>query len=166
MELFDRKFKEQKKQFFLQCFLAMVSVLTVLVILEAIASAAIVAALGATAFIVFAIPKARSSAARVIIGGYVIGTVVGTIWHGPAQLKPSGNPVTDRYLALACGAVAVGLAIFVMAITNHEHPPAVGVALGLAIGEWCYETVVVIMVGVIGLCVAKWVLREWLKNLV
>ena len=166
MELFDRKFKEQKKQFFLQCFLAMVSVLTVLVILEAIASAAIVAALGATAFIVFAIPKARSSAARVIIGGYVIGTVVGTIWHWPAQLKPSGNPVTDRYLALACGAVAVGLAIFVMAITNHEHPPAVGVALGLAIGEWRYETVVVIMVGVIGLCVAKWVLREWLKNLV
>ncbi len=166
MELFDRKFKEQKKQFFLQCFLAMVSVLTVLIILEAIASAAIVAALGATAFIVFAIPRARSSAARVIIGGYVIGTVLGTIWHWPAQLKPSGNPVTDRYLALACGAVAVGLAIFVMAITNHEHPPAVGVALGLAIGEWRYETVVVIMVGVIGLCVAKWVLREWMKDLV
>jgi CBS-domain-containing membrane protein len=166
MQLLDSKFRQQKKQFLLQCFLAMVVVLMVLVILEAIASAAIVAALGATAFIVFAIPKAKSSAARVIIGGYVIGTVLGTIWHWPAQLRPTGHPVADRYLALACGAVAVGLAIFVMAITNHEHPPAVGVALGLAIGEWRYETVVVVMLGVVGLCLGKWLLREWLKNLV
>jgi CBS-domain-containing membrane protein len=166
MQFLDRKFKDQKGQFLLQCLLATISVLVVLIILEAIASAAIVAALGATAFIVFAIPKARSAGAKVIIGGYVVGTVLGTIWHWPAQLRPTGNPVTDRYLALACGAVAVGLAILVMAITNTEHPPAVGVALGLAIGEWRYQTVVVIMLGVIGLCVAKWVLREWLKDLV
>jgi len=166
MQLLDAKFKTQKKQFFLQCLLATVTVLVVLMLLETVASLAVIAALGASAFIVFAIPKAQSSRPRVILGGYLIGTVIGTLCHGPAQLQWAANPVLNRYAGILCAAVAVGLATFLMTVTNSEHPPAVGIALGLVLGEWHYRTIVVVMLGVVVLCIARWILRSWLKNLV
>ena len=166
MEWFDRKFARRKKQYVLQCLLATLTVLIVLLLLESIASAAVIAALGATGFIVFVSPKARSSRPRVIVGGYVIGTVIGVLCHWPAQLQLAEHPVLNRYVALACVAVAVGLAVFLMTVTNTEHPPAVGIALGLVIGPWRIETVVVVLTGAVVLCLARWLLRRRLENLV
>ena len=166
MELLDKKFKAHKKQFVLQCLLATVSVLVILIVLEAITSAAILAALGASACVVFAIPESESSKPKVILGGYLIGVMVGTACHWPAQLEATGHPVMDKYLSLVCIAGAVGMTIFLMTITNTEHPPAVGVALGLAAGRWNWQTIAVVLIGVIALCIAKRLLRSWLRNLV
>jgi CBS-domain-containing membrane protein len=61
--------------------------------------------------------------------------------------------------------VSVGLAIFVMVLTNTEHPPAAGVALGLVLGECSILTVTVVLVGIVLLSLIKRVLRPVLKNL-
>jgi len=166
MEWVDRKFAGRKRQYVLQCLLATLSVLIVLLLLERIASEAVIAALGATGFIVFAAPKAPSSRPRAVVGGYGIGTVIGVLCHWPAQLHLVGHPVLDRYVAIACAAVAVGLAVFLMTVTNTEHPPAVGIALGLVVGPWRVETVAVVLAGAAVLCLARWLLRRWLKDLV
>ena len=63
------------------------------------------------------------------------------------------------------GAMSVGLAIFVMVITDTEHPPAAGLALGLILNEWSLLTIVVVFVGIISLSVIKFILKPVLKNL-
>jgi CBS-domain-containing membrane protein len=63
------------------------------------------------------------------------------------------------------GALAVGLAIFVMVITDTEHPPAAGLALGLVLDEYNHMTAVVALVGIVSLSVMKAVLKPVLKNL-
>jgi len=63
------------------------------------------------------------------------------------------------------GAMSVGLAIFVMVITNTEHPPAASLALGLVLNEFNYRTVIVVLIGIISLSLIKAVLRPVLKNL-
>jgi CBS-domain-containing membrane protein len=63
------------------------------------------------------------------------------------------------------GAMAVGLAIFVMVITGTAHPPAAGLALGLILNEWSPLTIVVVFAGIISLSVIKTVLKPVLKNL-
>jgi CBS-domain-containing membrane protein len=45
------------------------------------------------------------------------------------------------------GAMAVGLAIFVMVITGTAHPPAAGLALELILNEWSPLTIVVVLPG-------------------
>ena len=63
------------------------------------------------------------------------------------------------------GAMSVGLAIFLMVITDTEHPPAAGLALGLILNEWSFLTIVVVLVGIISLSVIKFILKPVLKNL-
>ena len=165
MELFDQKFKANKGWYVIQCLLAMVSVLVVLIVLKTISSAAIIASLGASAFIVFTLPKTEASRPKVMIGAYIIGVAIGTGCYWLAQLVPVTGTVAKEYVTIAFAAAAVGSAIFLMTVTNTEHAPATGIALGLVIQEWHWAAVAVVLVGCAGLCLAKWLLRSWLKNL-
>jgi CBS-domain-containing membrane protein len=165
MELLDRKLKGHVGQYGLQCLLATASVLAVLIILDAIANAAIIASLGASTFIVFALPRSAQSRARVVVGGYLIGATVGTACHGLGQIQVTDHLVAGKYIAIALAATSVGLSIFLMTITNTEHPPAAGAALGLVIQQWSCQAVLVVVVGAVVLCLAKRGLRSWLKDL-
>ena len=165
MRLPDTKFAKNKARYIFQCLLATVSVLVVLIILDAIHNAAVIASLGASAFIVFAFPRTRSSRARIVIGGYVVGAVVGAGCHLLGRLDLAAHPVLQRYLLIASAALAVGLAVLLMTVTNTEHPPAAGIALGLVLGECSVRTVSVVLVGIVVLCMLRWVLRRWLIDL-
>jgi CBS-domain-containing membrane protein len=165
VELLDRKFKRHKLRYVGQCSLATLAVLVVLTILDAISNAAVIASLGASAFIVFALPHSRASRARVVIGGYVIGAAIGTGCYWLARTQGAEHPLAIKYITIASAATAVGLAIFLMTITDTEHPPAAGVALGLTLQEWSYLSVVVVLVGIVVLSLSKRALREWLKDL-
>ncbi len=131
MHILDRKFTQNKLWYFLQCLLATVSVLLVLVALDTISNTAITAALGASCFIVFTMPHAQVSKPRFVIGGYVVGLGAGTLCYFLSQLNWSAAFFAMEQSRLVFGALAVGLAIFVMVITNTEHPPAAGLALVL-----------------------------------
>ena len=63
------------------------------------------------------------------------------------------------------GALAVGLSIFLMAITNTEHPPAAATALGIVIGGWSNGVIAFILLGAISLALTRRLLRGYLKDL-
>jgi len=61
MKVFDEKFRDNKARYFFQCVLATVSVFVVLLILDAMTDAAVIAALGASSFVIFTMPEAQVS---------------------------------------------------------------------------------------------------------
>jgi len=166
MDLFDTKFLKNKLRYLLQCLLAALSVLVMLLILDALSNAAVIASLGASSFIAFTMPHAQVSRPRFLIGGYVVGVGAGTLCHWLSQLtSPTSLPVLQDQSYVVFAAAAVGLAIFVMVVTNTEHPPAAGVALGLVLGECRPMTVVVVLLGIIVLSILSKLLRPILRNL-
>jgi CBS-domain-containing membrane protein len=64
------------------------------------------------------------------------------------------------------GALSVGLAILLMVVTNTEHPPVAGLALGFVLNEWNFRTVVVVFAGIVLLAILKTLLRPMLVDLV
>ena len=80
MRFFDKKFRKNVHKCVFQCVLATLTVLAVLVFLNVRTETAIIAALGASAFIVFTMPKTYSSDPRRLIGGYIVGIIVGIIF--------------------------------------------------------------------------------------
>jgi len=113
------------KNYVLQCLLATGTIFMVLAFLT-MERAVIVASIGATTFIVFAMPNNLTAQPRNVIGGHLVGLVCGTLcvllpaWRHPYELLMYS--------------LAVGLSMFVMVVTDTEHPPASGTALGVAIG--------------------------------
>jgi len=64
------------------------------------------------------------------------------------------------------GAVAVGMAIFIMVATDTEHAPAAGIALGLVLNDWDYKTIIFILVAVVLFSVMRKILKPKLFNLI
>lgn len=52
-----------------------------------------------------------------------------------------------------------------MVISDTEHPPASGIALGLVINEWSYLTIIFVISGVLILFFVKKGLRSFLIDL-
>ena len=166
MRLLDPKFRTNKARYVAQCTLAAMVVFIVLMILHAIASAAVIAALGASSFIAFTMPHRMDCQPRYMLGGYAIGIATGTLFHFIALWTVWENiPVVRDIAPMLFAAVAVGFAIFLMVLLNFEHPPAAGVALGLAIGQCGLLAVTVVAVGIISLVAAKTLMRPWLMDL-
>lgn len=164
MRIFDRKFRQQKWRYVFQCVLATACVLGVLAVLNVATKAVVVASLGASSFIVFSIPDGNVSRARFLVGGYVVGCVIGSACFWMTQALPLRNlPIQTP---VVYGAVAVGVTMFLMVLTNTEHPPAAGVALGLVVQEWSPMTVLVTLAGILALVGLRTVLRPVLIRLV
>ncbi|MFW6132359.1 MAG: HPP family protein [Planctomycetota bacterium] len=168
MNLFDSHFRRNKLHYLLQCLLASAAMFTVLAAMRSTSNTAVMASLGASAFIAFTMPQRHVSRARFLIGGYVVGTAAGTA----AWWLTRFVPLPEQFVFIAdfphvvFGAAAVGLAIFVMVVTNTEHPPAAGLALGFAILEqWSWLTPAVVLGGIAGLCGVKLLLRPVLRDL-
>jgi hypothetical protein len=56
--------------------------------------------------------------------------------------------------------------MFMMTITNTEHAPATGIALGFVINEWTFKTVVLVLVGIIIISTIQRCCRNWMINLI
>ena len=164
MKLFDAKLARNKGRYIGQCLLATASAMVVLLVLDAMSNAAIIASLGASCFIAFTMPHGAISSPRYLVGGYVVGLAVGTgcYWLGRMPL-PDGWLLVHHDVLF--GALAIGLATFIMVVTNTEHPPAAGVALGLVLQEWSLLTVVVVLVGIVLLSLIKRLLKPLLVDL-
>jgi CBS-domain-containing membrane protein len=167
MQIFDPKFKDNKLHYFIQCGIATVSVFIILLILDAIQNTAIIAALGASSFIAFAMPNAKVSKTRYLLGGYAVGTSVGVL----CQLLMNVSfvqklPLIEHYPTIFFGALAVGIAILIMAITNTEHPPAAGLALGIVLNEITLKIILVIVIGISGIVILKKILKPLLRDLI
>lgn len=166
MRLLDPKFRNNKLRYAAQCVLATMLIFVVLLVLDTIANAAVIASLGASTFIVFAMPYAQVSRPRYLIGGYLVGVLCGaachyiSLWPAVAAL-----PVVRDSAPLIFGSIAVGLSIFIMVIMDFEHPPAAGAALGLVLGDCNAWVVLVIVLGISALATIRTVVRPYLIQL-
>jgi len=143
-EFIDKKFKENKKLYFLQSALATFTIFLILLFLDVVTHTAIIATLGATAFVVFAMPHAYISKMRVLKGGYIIGMIVGGLCSYAANSHIIAINGNEEIAYIIFGGLAVGIAILLMVVTNTEHPPAAGMALGLVLNKWDYKTIIFI----------------------
>ncbi len=73
--------------------------------------------------------------------------------------------VTAHASMVVFGALATGLAMFLMVVTKTEHPPAAALALGLVLNEWTLLTLVVVIVGVVALSICKQLVLPILMDL-
>lgn len=158
MHLIDDKFKKNKKKYILQCLLATLIVLVLSAVLDIVLQTAIIASVGATVFIVYTMPHTKRSRIRYIVGGYTIGIIVGASMHYASYLS-------SPFLKSVFVALGVGLVIFLMVVTNTEHPPAAAVAMGIIIEGVDTYTVFVIYLSIAIVLVGKELLKKWLIDL-
>lgn len=158
----DERFRHHPVRYLLQSAMAGVVTMVVLSFLDLLTYTGLVAALGATTFLIFTMPHKVSARPRYVIGGYVMGGLSGILTSH--AFATGGLLPIDSVFAI--GAIAVGLATFLMVITNTEHPPAAGMALGLVLQPWDYRTVLYVLGCVCFLCLAKQVLKRVMIDLV
>lgn len=167
IRIIDKSFIKSPKCYIFQSLLAVAVLAIILYFVEVLTHAAIVAALGSSTFIVFAMPRSITAQPRRLIGGHVVGLLSGTFCYYTFLTGPLRGVVAGQeFLTLLVYALAVGLAIFLMAITNTEHPPAAGTALGIVAHAWSYPVVVFILLSVIGLAIVRRLLGSRLRDLV
>ena len=162
--LFDSKFTSHYTYYIFQCLLATLVVLAVLLTLDTVTQTVLISALGASTFISFTMPHVRSSGPRYLVGGYIIGASVGgfvSLIAGDVVISSVSAGTTLIILA----ALATGLAIFFMVITNTEHPPAAALALGFVLNEWTPLTVVVVLTGVMAVSILKELTKKYMIDL-
>jgi CBS-domain-containing membrane protein len=141
----------------LQSLLAAGSVFVVLVALRQ-QNLVVAASLAATTFTVFAMPSRVTASPRNVIGGHLVGLVFGSVF--------ALIPVESALAQDAVYALTVGGAILVMAVTNTEHPPAAGTALGVVIAGFSVQVVLGVVVGVGVLALIQRLLRPMLRDLI
>lgn len=166
MRIFDESFITAPKKYIIQSLLAVIAVAIILYFVEFITHAAIVAALGASTFIVFAMPHSVTAQPRRLVGGHIIGLICGLICYFVFIAGPLREIITNlEFIRWLVYALSVGLSIFLMAITNTEHPPAASTAIGIAAHTWSYQTIIFILLYAISLALVRRILRRYLRDL-
>jgi len=147
------KFKKLWKYYLLQSFLAALALFIIVLVLGK-GKMVVISAMGATSFIVFAMPTAVSAQTRNVIGGHLVGLALGTIFYFVALPYFLGYPLV------------VGIAILIMVALDVEHPPAAGTALAVVINEVSPDVFVTIMASAVILSQCRYYLRHHLQDLI
>ena len=154
--LFDKKLdKDTMKHYIFQSLLAAVSLFLALQ-LPFIEDFVLIAAIGSTAFIVFAMPSSRTSSPRNFLGVHF---VCWLIVFGITALYPAYLPLK---VVISLG---VGLAVFAMVILDIEHPPAGGTVIFLIINPIEESFVALLLLASI-LSLISYLLNPYLEDLV
>lgn len=155
----DNNFKKHRTKYILQSLMAFSVIFIMTLFIDIVVETTVMASLGATVFIVFTMPHTTRSKVRYIVGGYTIGFIVGFLC--PKLLMTDSVYINSFEVALA-----VGIAIFLMVITNTEHPPAAAAAMGVAVDGIDLQTAVAFFICILFVLGVKFVMRKWLINLI
>ena len=166
MRLLDPRVKHHLRRYAVQCALATLTISVILLALDAVFSTAIVATLGATTSIVFAMPRGRSARPRSLLGSYAVGILSGALASLACSWVAARTQLAPNSAAILFGGMAVRAATFLMVIGDAEHPPAAGMALTLVLSPWDQFTILLVLVAVLLLTAAKRALRNVLLDLV
>ena len=165
--LWDRRVISHAPQYLFQIGLATIALAVVLLVEDRIFNAAIVVAIASTAYIVFVIPDSVAATPRKVLGGHAVAVLVGGILSYLFSFTFLGTlAVESRLFFDIIAAASVGLSILIMVSTNTEHPPAVGILLGVALQPWQWTTFVALVIAVFILAMIRWTFRAWLRDLV
>ena len=163
MHILGETLRESWRRYVFQSLVAVLVLMAVLYFLDILTHGAIVAALGASTFIVFAMPNSVTAQPRNLIGGHIMGLIAGSICYF-ALIYPSLG-VTEEFVYILAAALSVGLSIFLMVITNTEHPPAAATALGIVAYGWSWWVVLFVLLFSVMLSLVRYLLRNWLREL-
>ncbi len=152
----DREFRQHWKNYLMQSLLATLSVFVVLYFLS-MQHAVIIASIGATAFIVFAMPDNITAQARNVIGGQLVGLFFGFLF--------SLFPHPSLIYSIIIYSLAVGATIFTMVVTDTEHPPAAGTALGVVITGISLDVFIAVTISIIILSLIHKFFKPYLRDL-
>lgn len=167
MRITEGGFREKPRRCILQCTLATVTVLGIFFFLDVLLRSTLVSSLGASTFIAFAMPHSRPARSRALVGGYMVGTLWGTLCSLAADYSVVVSMgLTPRTRLIVFGALAIGLAILTMLATDTGHPPAAGLALGFVADPWNERTVLFVLGAISLLALARYLLRNTLVDLV
>lgn len=160
----DPRFTHRWRTYVGQSILAAILLWVVLLAQTVLSNGAIVAAIASSVAIVFVVPHSVASSPVRIIGGHTSAVIAAYIVVAIALLFPDSIADATWFNDLL-GAVAVGLVVLLMSISNTEHAPAAGTALGLGIDGAPGEAVLFIITAAILVGVARIVLGPRLHNL-
>lgn len=145
----DEKLKKNRYRYLFQCGIAGIAIFLILAAMNAAGhNKAVAASLGSSAFIVFASPRSYSARLRSVIGGNIAGILTGALLTVILALSPFSSSPDWTAPRMVAGALAVALSMFVMSITDTEHPPASGLALGMVLSSWYWSNLLVIIAAV------------------
>ena len=162
----DPGFASTPLRFAVQAILATVVMLAVLAFVDSLSSAAIAAGLASSVLGIFIAPSNRTARIRSVIGGHGTALILGSMFSVILFLAPVEAFLNDSaFLQNLSLAIAVGTAMLLMAITNTEHPPAAGTALGMATREFDILIFLSIIGAVFLLAILKLALRPHLRDL-
>lgn len=130
-----------------------------------IARAVLVAAIASTAFILFIGPRSVTAHPRHSIGGHMVAVVAASPISFLAE-NLSGAHFAGEFSLLfgLYAALAVGLAMLLMALTDTEHAPAAGTALAIVAHGVDWQLVVFLMTMVLLLGAVHALLKDRLHD--
>ena len=145
--------------------MAAIALLLIVWLLGLLVRAATIATLGANTFVVFAVPQSRAAQSRSPVVGYAFGCAFGAGLSYLSGRVSAWLVGLAEFVPIVVGAIAVGLAMFLMIITDSEHPPAAGLALGLVLRPWASGDLAPVMLAVTMLAALGRLLRGVLVDL-
>ncbi|MCD6469788.1 HPP family protein [Candidatus Bathyarchaeota archaeon] len=144
------------RNYIFQSLLATLTVFIVLLFLS-LEQAVIIASIGASAFIVFAMPESITAKPRNVIGGHMVGLLSGSL----SALLPHSF-FLQSILAYS---LAVGISTLIMVVVDVEHPPAAGTALGVAIKGLTLNSIIAVVTSALILSLVHRLFKPFLKDL-
>ncbi len=152
--------------FVFQAALATAVMLAILTFVQSLSSAAIAAGLASSVVGIFIAPSNQTARIRSVVGGHGVALLLGSLFSVMLFLDPVHAFLLDAdVLRNLSYAAAVGGAMLLMAITNSEHPPAAGTALGMASREFDILIFLSLIGAVALLAVMKLAIRPYLRDL-
>jgi len=153
----DPKVPSYWKDYILQSSYAAITVFFITLVLSK--NPVIIASIGATAFIIFALPNNIAAEPKRIIGGHFLGFFIGSCF--------AIFPFIDiLFFKAVWYALSIGITILFMVILDFEHPPAAGTALGMTLVGYSSSAAMAIFVSVVLLAFIGYIIKPFLKDLV
>ncbi len=162
----DPGFAHYPARFVAQAGIAAAVMLVMLLFVDSLSNAALAAGLASSVVGIFINPSNRTARIRSVVGGHGLALALGSLFSFFLFFGPVESFMADaEYLRNFSYAIAVGLSILLMAVTNAEHPPAAGTAIGMASREFDLLIFFSIIGAVMMLAVIKLALRPYLRDL-
>ena len=155
MYILDHKIRKRWFNYLWQSVIAGSIMILILVVFSTFVDLIIVAAMGATTFTVFAMPRNITAKPRNVIGGHLFAIIIGSLC----------TLLVPHIHVYFISGIAIAIVMFLMVITNTEHPPAAGTALGIVISAFSIQYIVFVLGGAIILSIFKYVLNPWMIDL-
>ena len=149
-----------------QAAIAGVALFVVFAAEDALVNGAVLAAIASTAFVLMVTPHSVVATPRHAIGGHAVCALAGSLVaillaSGPGETLPDDVLLFPEFAA----ALAVGASIVLMGLTDTEHPPAAGTALGFAVVDFDTVLLLVLAASIAALVVAQQLLLPRLRDL-